>query len=670
MDHSVSFVKRIPAIVAAIVIVFAPLVISKVVTYEYNNPKLFAIEIGLAIVIALVLFTHSFASWKKIIRQPVSWGIKLFLITTLLATLASMDSTISWFGNIDRGTGMFFFIVVATAACALGVAVRKEDAKKYSLVPMAISGVLVGLSVDAELWGWKVLSTAGHGGFIGNTSITASYLMITFFVAGYLLWSAQSVRVKWAYGIAMAAMVLNVVFVNFSFFSGVDKSLFALIGEAKGAALSILFGAIIALAVWLITSAKKSKKVIGSVLLAVSLLSATIGIVGLVLPNNPVHNWFVQKETEVRFIYWNTSIEAFKAHPLLGTGPETYAYTYQHYFDPIVMVPGHSGEIWSDKPHNAYLEVLTEKGIVGVLGYLALFVGIIVSFTRLYRANGDRKLLIVMSGLFAAYLLNNLILFDTVTSYFLIFMLLAFFMADQKFEYPQTLSSVGEKTLRIILGLAIVTTVTAIVIPQLLKTHRSTMEFTLALDRRASYYQYTENTSSFGSSLFISQRADFSYQSIFEPNLGLILQQNEGNRKIAATAIQGLIDTLKDSFSRYPENSQGMLAMGKLASIKMVILNTPDADSLATMKFAAEQATIISPNNPNGYLLLGQEYVYEQKYDDAFVQFENARALQPTIVMPHMSLINLANLIGDRKRAQFYADRARQQSPDFAALAK
>jgi lipoprotein NlpI len=88
------------------------------------------------------------------------------------------------------------------------------------------------------------------------------------------------------------------------------------------------------------------------------------------------------------------------------------------------------------------------------------------------------------------------------------------------------------------------------------------------------------------------------------------------------------------------------------------------------MKYASEQAIVISPANPNGHLLLGQEYVYEQKYDAAFAEFEKARALQPTILMPHISLINLANLIKDGKRAQFYADRARQQSPDFAALAK
>ncbi len=85
MDQSASPAKRIPAIIAAIVIIIAPLVISRVVTYEYTNPKLFAIEAGLAAVIAAVLFLVPFGTWKKVLRQPAAWGIGLFLIAAALS---------------------------------------------------------------------------------------------------------------------------------------------------------------------------------------------------------------------------------------------------------------------------------------------------------------------------------------------------------------------------------------------------------------------------------------------------------------------------------------------------------------------------------------------------------------------------------------------------------
>jgi O-antigen ligase len=671
MDQSAPAVKKtvrnIVGSMTAIVIILAPLFFSNVVVYAYINPKLFAIEIGLAVVIALALILRPLAIWKKMLRQPIVWGIGAFLLTLLVSTFTSVDPITSWFGNIDRGTGTFFFIILTIAAWAIGCAVSKAEARKYILIPISISGTLIGLSVLLEQAGWKFLSTASDGGLIGNTSMTGTYLLITFFITGYLLLSSSSRRAKWIYGIAMAVMVINTVFINFSFFS-TGTGLFSLIGEARGATLSLLFGVVISLAVWGMTSTKRAKKIVGSIVLALAIAAAAGGIIALVIPTTRVHAWFVSQETEVRFIYWNTALKGFHDHPVLGSGPETYAYTYQKYFDPVVMLPGHSGEVWSDKPHNAYLQVLSETGVVGAIGYIALFAGFILSFMALYKNGRDRKLLAVMSGLLAAYLLNNVIFFDTVTSYFLFFMIGAFIISQGPDVYEHVISSSWQKILRIVLGLAIVATVLAIVIPQLVKAHRGSIEFTMPLDRRAAFYQEVENTSPYGAALFISQRADFSYESIFAPNLGEILQQNEGNRTIAANAIQGLIDTLQNSFQKYPPNEQGELAMGKLASIKMVILNAPDANSLATMKAAAEAAISISPTNPNGYMLLGQEYVYEQKYDDAFAQFDKARALEPDLIQPHMALINLANLIQDSKKAAFYIAQAKQESPDFVAM--
>ncbi len=673
MEQPVINAKKTIFWIVALLIIVAPLIISKVIVYEYINPKLFTIELGLGLVIALTLLLAPLAIWKKGLRQPAGWGIGLFLVTLVGATCASMDPVTSWFGNIDRGTGTFFLLLLGIAAWAMGSLMKREEARKYLLLPLGISGAILALSIYAEELGWGVLKTADTGGFIGNTSMTGTYLLMTLFVTAYLLWSASSRRAKWLYGIAIAVMLINPVFVHFSFFTH-DAGLFSVVGEARGAAFSVLFGLVIAGGVWGMTSAGQVKKWCGAVILGLAVLSAAIGIGALVTPNTTIHNWFVSKETDVRFIYWNAAVKGFQHYPVLGTGPETYGYTYQRYFDPIVMVPGQSGEIWSNKPHNMYLQVLTETGVVGTIGYLALFAGLIVSVIAAYRNDGkndeQRKWVIMLSGLLAAYLLNNLIVFDTVTSYFAFFIIAAAIIARSPYSFEQVTESAQEKGLRIIAGLGVMVLVVWIVIPQIVKTHRAYEEFIIPLDRRAAYYQTVEDTASYGAALFVSQRADFSYEQIFSPNLASILQQNQGNKTIAANAIQSLIDTLQRSFTKYPPNVQGELAMGKLASIKMVILNAPDSASLATMKSGAEMAVSLAPNNPNGYMLLGQEYVYEQQYNNAYAQFEKARTLEPLWLAPHMALINLANLLHDDKKAAFYVVQAQQEVPGFTATKK
>ncbi len=268
----------------------------------------------------------------------------------------------------------------------------------------------------------------------------------------------------------------------------------------------------------------------------------------------------------------------------------------------------------------------------------------------------------------AALMINNLIFFDTVTSYFVLFMLVAYLISRSPYEFVPSRQREGsaQKSIRWTLVLGVLILVFAISVPQIKKAYYGAKEFTLPLDKRASWYQKVEDASPYGSSLFISQRADIAYAHVFEPNLASIMQQNEANKAVAITAIQGLIDALRISMEEYSKNEQGEMVLGKLAGIKMVIQNKIDPVSLGIMKQAAQEAILLAPNNPNAYLLLGQGYVYEQQYDEAFEQFEKARMLEPQVAQPHLSLISLAKLVGDNKKVVLYEKRALQESPYFS----
>jgi len=73
-----------------------------------------------------------------------------------------------------------------------------------------------------------------------------------------------------------------------------------------------------------------------------------------------------EKATGQRFALWQTSINIFRVNWINGVGPRGYRYIYQQYSDP--------DNFWHERgqthPHQLYLEVLAETGIIGFLGLL------------------------------------------------------------------------------------------------------------------------------------------------------------------------------------------------------------------------------------------------------------------------------------------------------------
>jgi putative inorganic carbon (HCO3(-)) transporter len=76
----------------------------------------------------------------------------------------------------------------------------------------------------------------------------------------------------------------------------------------------------------------------------------------------------------IRFGLWKGSLNLFLSSPkvfLMGVGPETFPYGFQ----PFRLNSLNYSSEWEfvfNKPHNYYLEVLTELGLLGFIAYLAL----------------------------------------------------------------------------------------------------------------------------------------------------------------------------------------------------------------------------------------------------------------------------------------------------------
>ena len=76
-----------------------------------------------------------------------------------------------------------------------------------------------------------------------------------------------------------------------------------------------------------------------------------------------------------RFMIWHTAFYAFLEHPVIGIGSYSFKYTSQLYY----VIPKGFYKLWVEgrTPHITYLQVLTETGIVGLLGFLFFITNVI-----------------------------------------------------------------------------------------------------------------------------------------------------------------------------------------------------------------------------------------------------------------------------------------------------
>jgi O-antigen ligase len=90
---------------------------------------------------------------------------------------------------------------------------------------------------------------------------------------------------------------------------------------------------------------------------------------GFSLVHKVTHDW----QGSGRLALWATALSMFHSAPALGHGPSSYALHYRSTVDALGLPPW----IAADRgvtpwPHNLYLELLAEQGVVGLLAFVAL----------------------------------------------------------------------------------------------------------------------------------------------------------------------------------------------------------------------------------------------------------------------------------------------------------
>ena len=379
---------------------------------------------------------------RKFLFQKTFWDIPLavFFLSQLLSFAISIDRHTSFWGYYSRFNGG----LASTLAFLLlyWALVSNLDRKKTlnllfftlgSAVLVASYAVLEHFGIDAQYWVQDVQSRVFST--IGQPNWLAAWIIILIPLTWALAlnqWHLKK-RVK-----SLLAGGLSLIFL-FAFIY--TKSRSGLLG--LGSAWLVFWGGLF----WF--KRLEFKKFLRPFLL----ITGVLIILNLLLPSPWQLKFLNSKEAlpaeetaeviptggtesgEIRKIVWKGALSIWQHHPFLGTGPETFAYSY-YWYRPREHNDVSEWDFLYNKAHNEYLNYAANTGTLGLLSYLFLSASFAFWLLKKKKAQTkDLNLKLALAAGFASLLVTNFFGFAVVPISLLFFTLpgLAFCL-DRKDE--------------------------------------------------------------------------------------------------------------------------------------------------------------------------------------------------------------------------------------------
>ena len=414
--------KLIPKIIIfcyLLLLFFTPLIFTSFNSELFELPKMYFVLILTIIIFSLHLVNHLTNHVPLFRRSFLDFPLVLFLIFQTISTIISVDPHTSLFGYYSRmNGGLLSTISYLILYWVLNVYITDSlkdkliSASLLSGLLVSIYGILEHFGIDKHLWVQdvqnRVFSTLGQPNWL------AAYLCILLpFAIGKFL-SAKNLISKSGFLFLVSSFYVCLLFT-----------------KSK----SGILAAIVTITLFLIIYSLKTKKFI----LPITVYGLLITM--LLMVNNPIKDRIFPSSTKptavsspmdadtnvtssenIRKIVWQGALDLWKRFPLLGTGVETFAYSY-YWTRPSSHNLTSEWDFLYNKAHNEYLNYLSTTGAIGLFTYLLI---IFVVLKKLII-----KDLTIFSS-FIAILITNFAGFSVVTSSIFFFLLPVFIETKPK----------------------------------------------------------------------------------------------------------------------------------------------------------------------------------------------------------------------------------------------
>ena len=627
---------------------FVPLVWAPVnfELFEFNKIILvyfFTLLIGCLWLLKMVLA-------KKVIfiKTFLFWPLVVFFISQVLSTIFSIDPHTSFYGYYSRFHGGLLsttsYLILYFALASNG---KRDWVKKIIDVSLA-SGLLVSLygiaehfGIDKNLWVQdvqrRVFSTLGQPNWL------AAYLDIfLMIILGRAIFEKGAKQKNISY-LLLAVFYLCLLF---------TKSKSGILGFGIGL---IVYGFLVILPEARRSLLKKKKSLLSykipfSILLFLSILIGTPFSPSLVsvLANKPIEKLregglgtevVVSEEVGdsallnitpsggIRKIVWQGAIDLWRQKPILGTGVETFAYSY-YWVRPVAHNLTSEWDFLYNKAHNEYLNFAATSGTVGLVSYLAISLSF---FYWVYKKSkkGSKKdnwFLWISASCLTTILVTNFFGFSVVAVglWFFLIPAVCFLGREKKDEKELPLGKIGNKEKMLIVGVVLV--------------------FSIGLTKIINYW-----------------RADTFFAK------GKSLEAG-GNFKASYDFLKRAIDKNSSEPNFY---SQFGLTLADLAYLSFQSKLDDQAQQMVNEAVRASDISLsISPYHLNFYKDRARMFYILSKHDPSYLENSlesllSAIVLAPTDAKLYYNAGLMYQAIGDSDMAVNYLEKAVELKPNF-----
>lgn len=378
---------------------------------------------------------ESFPQFLKF--SPLTVPVLIFTAIYILATLASITPSVSFWGSYQRMQGTLVNLAYITLFFLTAYHLRTRSQLDrlintilFTSVVVALYGILQHEKLDPLPWGGDV--TVRVTSSLGNSIFLAAYLiMVVPLTLGRLYYSLQPYIDSFIYKnkktpeapkkpllVALYSVILLVQLVTIIW------------TQSRGPWLGLLAGLAFMLVIFPLRHARK--KLAGSFL---GLFAAVVAFIVLLnMPGTPfyslgqvspyLHRLGTIADVEsgtnkVRMLIWfgdgvgKGSVGLITSNPvrtLVGWGPESMYVAYNPFYPPD-LAHLEARNATPDRSHNDFLDFLVTTGIIGLASYLAI-VGIFffIGIKRLWQTSDRYEQLIILAFLAAvvAHLVESL----------------------------------------------------------------------------------------------------------------------------------------------------------------------------------------------------------------------------------------------------------------------
>lgn len=417
-ENIIKYIKfLIYVLVAAIPLVFFPTIM---MPFQISKTVIFQILAELIFVLWLCVAIFDIKYRPKFTLLTGALGI--FMVIVSLSVVFGSDWRAGLWSDEQRSLGLvalFHFFALFIAITSLKERLKWDKIWSISFWT-AILVSLIGISQkfivfpkEANPWLHIIYSAIPDrvGSTFSNPAFMAGYLLFNVFIGLWILWKSEERKAK-------SGVVAGLILILIAIF----------LSQTLGVILGLVVGILILLLGFIFRTKSKSLRKIFIAVLGIIIVFG--GVFWLThsdsfwqkIPGfSKVANFSFKGDAIFgRLVVWQLSLEAFKEKPVLGWGFENFRIAYNENYNPKILTTSLMGSYW-DKPHNVVLEYLTTTGILGLTSYLSIF---IICFYLICKYGGLDG--IIFGSMIVAYFVQNLFIFDTVGTYLMFFLTLAF----------------------------------------------------------------------------------------------------------------------------------------------------------------------------------------------------------------------------------------------------